>query len=691
MSSENNALPEQSADKQDPFIWLEGIREQSALEWAQQQNGRTVSQFATGDDFERVRQQVLTGLNSPAQIPGIHKCGNQWYNFWQDEKNPRGLLRRTTLDEYRKAEPAWETVLDIDALGKAEQQEWVYHGIQALKPDYRRALLHLSPDGGDASAIREFDLQTLSFVTDGFTLPAAKSRVCWIDCDRVFVSTYFGAGSMTTSGYPRITKIWQRGTPLSAAQTQFSAEHDDMMVVGYHSDSQGYKRNFVVRVIDFYRRETFLLDAQNTHHKVDLPQDAKSGLWREWLLVQPVSPWGIDGQSFPSGSLLAIKFDDFMAGDRHMTMLFMPGETTALSGFSMTRDYLILSVSEDVVNRLEILTPQTGDWLREPFGNAPAMSDISANGVDDDSNDYMMTVSSFLQPTTLYLGNLDRKDPPEILKQDPAHFDASGYAVSQHFAQSDDGTRVPYFLVAKKEVVLDGQNPTLLYGYGGFDVSLEPYYLGVSGTAWLDRGGVFVLANIRGGGEYGPRWHQAALKENRLRAYEDFAAVAKALVASNITSAQHLAAQGGSNGGLLVGNMLTLYPELFGAIVCEVPLLDMQRYTQISAGASWIAEYGDPQKPDEWAFIRAFSPYYNIDATKKYPPVLFTTATSDDRVGPGHARKMAAKMQALGIPEVWFYENTEGGHSAAADKAQSAFKRAMVSQFLLRFTGRSSR
>lgn len=692
MSSENNTFIDLGIGAQDEFIWLEGIRAQPALDWAQQQNNLTVNQFASGADFERIRQQVLSGLNSPAQIPGIYKCGDHWYNFWQDEQNPRGLLRRTTLDEYRKDEPEWETVLDIDALGKAEGLEWVYHGIQIRRSDYQRGLLHLSPDGGDASAIREFDLQTLSFIADGFNLPSAKSRVSWIDNDQLFVATDFGEGSLTTSGYARITKIWQRGTPLDAAKTQFSAEHDDLAVMGFHDDSKGYERNFVGRVIDFYRSEVYLLDAQNVRHKVDLPQDAKFSTWCEWMLIQPSSHWDIAGQSYPSGSLLAIKFDDFMAGNRQMTPLFIPGATTALGGYSMTRDYLILSVSEDVVNCLEILTPQPGDWLREPFGNAPALSDISAGGVDDDSNDYMMTVSGFLQPTTLYLGNLEHKEqPPEILKQDPAHFDATGYVVKQHFAQSDDGTRVPYFVVAKKDLVYDGKNPTLLYGYGGFEVSLEPYYLDVNGPAWLDRGGVFVLANIRGGGEYGPRWHQAALKEQRLRAYEDFAAIAKALIASNITSAPHLAAQGGSNGGLLVGNMLTRYPELFGAIICEVPLLDMQRYTQISAGASWIAEYGDPQKPEEWAFIRAFSPYHNIDPAKKYPPVLFTTATSDDRVGPGHARKMAARMQALGVPDVWFYENTEGGHSAAADKAQSAFKLAMESEFLLHFIGRGSR
>lgn len=687
MTLEKNALPE--SHEQDEFLWLEGIRSQPALDWAHQQNPLTVQAFATGDDFERIRQQVLTGLNSPAQIPGISKRGEYWYNFWQDENNPRGLLRRTTLAEYRKAEPAWETVLDIDALGKSEGQDWVYHGILHLKPDYRRALLLLSPDGGDASTAREFDLQTREFVTDGFNLPVAKSRISWIDHDRLFVATDFGPESMTTSGYPRTVKIWQRGTPLGEAKTLFSAEKSDMMAVGYHADSTGYEHDFVIRVQDFYRREAFLVDAQHGLIPLELPADAKFSLWREWLIIEPSSQWDIAGQTYPSGSLLAIDFKAFMAGSRQMTTLFVPGETTALSGYSSTRDHFIISVTKDVVNRLEVLTPRDGEWLRESIGNAPELSKIQVYGIDEETNDYFMTVSGFLQPTTLYIGSLDkRQQAPEVLKQDPAHFDASQYQVSQHFATSDDGTRVPYFVVSNKAVVYDGKNPTLLYGYGGFEVSLEPYYLGVSGLAWLDRGGVFVLANIRGGGEYGPRWHQAALKEKRLRAYEDFASVAKALIASNITSAKHLAAQGGSNGGLLVGNMLTLYPELFGAIVCEVALLDMQRYTQISAGASWIAEYGDPQKPEEWAFIRRFSPYHNLDASKTYPPVLITTATSDDRVGPDHARKMAAKMQKLGIPNVWFYENTEGGHSAAADKAQAAFKRAMVSEFLLRYIGR---
>ena len=691
------AVPE---NVQDEFIWLEGLRNEKALAWAHEQNAITLSAFTQGEDFELIREKVLQGLNSPDQIPGVWKCGHDWYNFWQDAKNPKGLLRKTTLDEFRKAEPRWETVLDVDALGKAENIEWVFSGFWNLKPGFERAFVVLSPDGGDACEVREFDLKTKEFVAGGFYLPVAKSRISWIDFDHMFVATDFGEGSMTDSGYPRIVKIWQRGTPLSEAVTVYSAGQKDMMAAGYQEVGEHDKRNYVVRVIDFYHREVFLVDDVHALVKIDIPADAKFTTWREWILIEPSSEWQVNGQVWPSGSLLTMNFDAFISGERMLKPLFVPDTGSALSGvtqtrdqlngFSHTRDHIILSLTRDVVNRLEVLTPKNGEWLREPFGHVPALSKISAWGVDDKTNEYFMSVSGFLQPASLSLGNLDNgaDAEAELLKQDPSHFDASRYQVSQHFAQSDDGTRVPYFVVSRKDVVYDGKNPTLLYGYGGFEVSLEPYYLGVSGVSWMDRGGVFVVANIRGGGEYGPEWHKAALKEKRLRAYEDFASVAKALIASNITSPAHLAAQGGSNGGLLVGNMLTLYPELFGAIVCEVPLLDMYRYTQISAGASWIAEYGDPQKPEEWAYIREFSPYHNIDPQKKYPPVLFSTATSDDRVGPDHARKMAAKMQALGIPDVYFYENTEGGHSAAADKTQSAFKRALVSEFLLHFIGR---
>ena len=672
---------ENGASSTDEFLWLEQLQGKAVQAWIKQENQRTTARFAQGEGFQRVEKQVLDILNKESQIPWVAKRGDYYYNFWQDQTNPRGLWRRTTLQEYRKAKPAWETVLDIDALGKAEGKDWVFHGSQSLAPEYRYCLLELSPDGGDATEIREFDLVNKEFVKDGFVLPVAKSQASWIDKDTLFIATDFGAGSMTQSGYARIAKRWRRGTPLSAAQTLYEAQAQDMTVFAYHDQTPGFERNYVGRSLDFYRRETYLLTAQDQQVKIDIPADAEFSTHREWILIKPSSDWEVGGARYPSGSLLAAHFDDYLAGKRELTVLFAPTAQAALSDYSGTRDHLILSIMDNVVNRLEVLTPQGKTWQRKPLGKPGAISTISAGGVDDETNDYFLTISGFLQPTSLYLGNLDGGEA-ELLKQGPQDFDASGYQVSQHFTESKDGTRVPYFQISAKGIKLDGSNPTLLYGYGGFEVSLLPGYMGAKAPAWLERGGVYVVANIRGGGEYGPAWHQAALKQNRHRAYEDFAAVAEDLIARKVTSSQHLGARGGSNGGLLVGNMLTLYPQLFGCIVCEVPLLDMQRYTQLSAGASWIAEYGDPSKAQEWAYIKTFSPYHNIKAGVSYPPVLFYTATSDDRVNPSHARKMAARMQQMGYPQAYFYENTEGGHSAAADKKQAAFHGALVSEFM---------
>lgn len=665
----------------DDLLWLEELQGKQALAWVEQENQRTLARFAQGEAFPQLEKQVLDILNQESQIPWISRYGEFYYNFWQDRHNPRGLWRRTSLQEYRKQQPAWETVLDIDALGKAEGKDWVYHGSQPLAPDYRYCLIHLSPDGGDAGAVREFDLQNKQFVESGFTLPVAKSRVSWIDQQRLFVVTDVGPGSMTHSGYPRIAKIWQRGTPLSEAKTLYEAQPEDMSVFAYHDSTPGFERSYVGRSLDFYRKETFVLNEQGETAKLEVPADAWISSHREWLLIKLSSEWQLGHQRYPSGALLAANFDHFLAGKRELQVLFTPSATRALSDFTRTRDRLILSIMDNVVNRLEVLTPQGKRWQSRALGKPGALNTLSAGGIDDRTNEYFLTISGFLQPTSLYMGDLDGGDEV-LLKQGPADFDATGYQVSQHFARSKDGTRVPYFQIAAKDRVFDGKNPTLLYGYGGFEVSLLPGYLGAKAPTWLERGGVYVVANIRGGGEYGPAWHQAALKQNRHLAYQDFAAVAQDLIARNVTSSPHLGARGGSNGGLLVGNMLTLYPQLFGAIVCEVPLLDMQRYTQLSAGASWIAEYGDPTKPQEWAYIKTFSPYHNLKAAVAYPPVLFYTATSDDRVNPAHARKMAARMQHMGYQQAYFYENTEGGHSASADKKQSAFHSALVSEFL---------
>jgi prolyl oligopeptidase len=488
---------------------------------------------------------------------------------------------------------------------------------------------------------------------------------------------------MTKSSYARIVKEWRRGTPLADATTVYEGKDDDLAIGASRDLTAGFERDFVVRTIDFFTSETFVRGKDGQLAKIDVPFDANVDAHREWLTIHLRSAWTVDGKTYPSGALLAAKFDDFMDGKRDLVMLFAPTDTTSLEGASWTRHHLILNLLDNVASRQEVLTPAPhGDWKREPLAGAPALSTVVASAVDADKDDsYFLTVSSFLEPDTLAYGTLGR-GKAQTLKRGPVFFDASAYQAQQFFATSKDGTRVPYFQLAAKDIKLDGSNPTLLYGYGGFEVSLQPKYSGAIGKEWLARGGVYVLANIRGGGEYGPRWHQAALKANRLRAYEDFAAVADDLVHRGVTSRAHLGAMGGSNGGLLMGNMLTQYPDRFGAIVCAVPLLDMKRYTHLSAGASWIAEYGDPDKADEWAWIKTFSPYQNVAAGKDYPPILFYTATSDDRVGPVQARKMAARMEEMGYKNVWFYENREGGHGAAADNRQSSFMTALSYSFL---------
>jgi prolyl oligopeptidase len=669
----------------DAHLWLEDVGGDKALEWVRARNAESQKQLQGDLAYQTLRSDLLAIMDSDDKIPLVGKIGEHYYNFWKDKENPRGLWRRTTLAEYRKKAPAWEVLLDLDALNKAEGENWVWHGASCLKPKdpkapYERCLVALSRGGADADVTREFDLTSRTWVKDGFFRPEAKGDVSWIDRDTVFVGTDFGPGSMTSSGYPRIAKEWKRGTPLSEARVVFEGKPEDISIGAFHDDTRGFERDFVYRGLTFYTNELYLRGKDGTLTRLDLPDGASKGVQREWLTVELRQPWSVGGEDHPAGALLAIRFDDFMAGKRDFEVLFAPTETTSLTGASWTRHHLLLNVLDDVKNRITVLTPGKDGWKREPLAGAPAFGSIALSAVDaEDSDAYFMTSTDFVTPTTLFLGEVGKK--PEALKQMPKFFDAQGLKIAQHFAKSKDGTRVPYFVVAREGQKADGRNPTLLYGYGGFEVSMTPSYSGSVGRAWLSQGGTYVLANIRGGGEYGPRWHQAALRENRLRAYEDFAAVAQDLFARKITQPRHLGIQGGSNGGLLVGNMFTLYPELFGAVVCQVPLLDMQRYHKLLAGASWMAEYGDPDKADEWAFIKTFSPYHNVKAEVDYPPVLFMTSTRDDRVHPGHARKMMARMQEQ-EHEVWYYENIEGGHGGAADNAQAATMQAMAYTFL---------
>jgi prolyl oligopeptidase len=680
------AMPEPAAadDDADPFLWLEDVTGERALDWVRGRNTESVAALAGTERFRGLEERIRGVLDSKERIPFVSRIGDRYYNFWRDAAHPKGLWRRTTLEEYRRAEPAWETVLDLDALAAQERENWVWHGAAVLEPEDRLCLVSLSRGGADADVVREFDLDTKAFVAGGFALPEAKSRCGWRDRDRLFVATDFGPGSLTASGYPRTVREWARGTPLADAAIVYEGRAEDMSVSGFHDPTPGFERDFVRRQITFWTNELFLR-RDGRLVKIGKPDDAEASVHREWLFLELRSPWTAGDSTHPAGSLLAVDFERFLAGDREMHVLFSPGPRTSLAARTATRNHLLLTTLDNVRSRVEVLTFRDGRWHREPLPGVPEFGTASATPVDDlDSDDYFLVTASSLTPSTLSLGSAAvAARPPEQLKQSPAFFSAAGLRVSQHEAVSRDGTRIPYFQIGPERLPLDGSTPTLLYGYGGFEIPLVPGYEPVAGAAWLERGHVYVIANIRGGGEFGPQWHQAALKAKRPRAYEDFIAVAEDLVARKVTAPRHLGVKGGSNGGLLVGNMLTMRPDLFGAVVCQVPLLDMRRYHTLLAGASWMGEYGNPDEPAEWEFIRGFSPYHNLDRGKEYPPILITTSTRDDRVHPGHARKMTARLLDLGKP-VLYYENIEGGHGGAADNRQRAFMDALGYTFLER-------
>jgi prolyl oligopeptidase len=662
---------------EDPYQWLEDVTAPAALDWVRDRNAGTLEELSGTARFRDLRAGAREVLDADDRIPFVRRRGPYLYNFWQDAAQPRGLWRRTTLEEYRRDRPEWEVLLDVDALAAQEGESWVWQGATALRQGgYRLALVQLSRGGADASVVREFDVAGHCFAADGFVLPEAKTDVGWIDADRIYVGTDFGPGSLTSSGYPRVVKEWRRGTPLDEATVVYEGMPDDVGVEAFHDPTEGFERDFVVRLIDFYRSEWHLRTTGGDLVRIAVPEDSIVDAHREWLLVRTRSEWAVGGSSYPAGALLAARFDAFLAGERDLTVLFEPDAHTSLSYYAWTRHHLILDMLRDVRSELAVLTPDGGRWRRDVPAGVPQFANTEIAETDPhDSDEYMLVSSGFTQPATLRYAHVG--GALETLKQAPAFFDATGTEVRQFFATSADGTQVPYFVVGRQAAA----GPTLLTGYGGFEVSLTPSYNGIIGRGWLARGGTYVVANLRGGGEYGPAWHLSAIKEHRHRVYEDFAAVATDLDRRGITTPARLGIEGGSNGGLLMGVMLTHYPELFGAIVAQVPLLDMRRYNELLAGASWIAEYGDPRDPAEWDYLRQFSPYQNATSDRVYPPVLFITSTRDDRVHPGHARKMVALLRDEGH-EVSYYENIEGGHGAAADNEQLALKWALMLEFL---------
>nr|WP_236950259.1 prolyl oligopeptidase family serine peptidase [Mycobacterium sp. MS1601] len=660
---------------EDPYLWLEDITGDDALDWVRAHNEPTIAELSD-DRFDEMRREALEVLDTDSRIPYVRRRGEYLYNFWRDATNPRGLWRRTTLERYRTDDPSWDVLIDVDALAKADDANWVWAGADVIEPTYDRALVSLSRGGSDAAIVREFDMESREFVTGGFEVPEAKTQISWEDPDTVLIGTDFGPGTLTESGYPRVIKRWKRGEPLSDASTVFEGSATDVIVAAAVDLTPGYERTFISRAIDFFNDEVSeLRDGELL--RIDAPTDASVGVHRDWLHIELRSDWTVGDITYPAGALLVANYDEFLSGTATLDVVFAPDAHTSLHQHVWTKDALVLVTLSDVTSHVAVLEP--GTWVSTPMPGIPANTNTSVVAADDTVDEIFLDSSGFDTPSRLLFG--PARGPLEEVKSAPAFFDAENISVAQYFATSLDGTQVPYFVVSSGP----GPRPTLLGGYGGFEVSNTPSYGGVLGRLWLARGGTYVLANIRGGGEYGPTWHTQAMRENRHKVDEDFAAVARDLVARGITTVPQLGAQGGSNGGLLMGIMLTKYPELFGALVCQVPLLDMKRFHLLLAGASWVAEYGDPDNAQDWEFISKYSPYQNI-SDAQYPELLMTTSTRDDRVHPGHARKMTAALEAAGH-RVRYYENIEGGHAGAADNAQTAFKSALSYSFLWKVLG----
>jgi prolyl oligopeptidase len=670
----------------DPYIWLEEKDSPRAMAWVEAHNARSVASFEADPRYKAFYDEALSIATAEDRIPMPAFRHGGIFNFWQDGDHLRGLWRRTTLADYRGEKPRWQTVLDIDALGKAEGRSWVWKGASCLLPEERLCMVSLSDGGEDAVEAREFDLAKNAFVKDGFFLPRSQLSFDWEDADHLLVSTDWTGHDLTESGYPYIVKRVTRGAPLSAADEVFSGYKSDVGVFpSVLRDGNGNSLSLLVRAKDFFHSETFVLNG-DTADRLKIPEKASvAALVAGRAIVSLDEDWTVGGTTYKAGSVVALNLAALKKepGDLSPTLVWAPGPRDALDGISTTKDRLLLSTLHNVSGRILSFAPQAdGSWAATPI----ALPDNLALGVaatDDKSNAMFLTAQGFLTPSTLYLADAAAPAVPEALKRLPAKFDASHDTVEQFEATSSDGTKIPYFVVHRKDLKLDGSTPTIMTAYGGFQVSNTPYYSGAIGKLWLERGGAYVLANIRGGGEFGPAWHEAGLGAKRQIVYDDFFAVAKDLAARKITSPRRLGIYGGSNGGLLMGVAMVQHPELFNAINIQVPLLDMIRIAKIARGASWQGEYGDVNAdPAVRAFWEKTSPYQNLKRGAKYPePYIFTTS-KDDRTGPQHARKFAARMEEYGLPFL-YYENTEGGHGSGADAKQSAV---MTAQMMVYFS-----
>ncbi len=669
----------------DPFLWLEELEGPRALKWVKAENAKTLGVLQKDPRFAGFYAEALEIGEAKDRIPFPTIINGRVYNFWQDEKHVRGIWRATTIADYANAEPAWTTVLDLDALATAEGKNWIWQGADCDSPSRQRCLISLSEGGEDAATIREFDLAAGRFVQGGFTLPRGKQGAAWASEDTLLVAREWTPGDLTASGYPFIVKSLTRGTPLSNAAEIYRGTAADVWGFPFaFSDGEGHRALGVNRGVSFFESENRLITPTGLK-QLDLPRKVGLlGLFQNRLLIRVAEPWTANGTTFVAGSLLSLDLAAATTDPGHLkpTAIFLPGPHETFDGSVATRDRLVLTTYEDVRGRAFIYAPEAnGRWSRRRL-TLPDNSSLSVVAADDRSSDAFLGVTGFLVPTTLVHLDADA-GTTAVIKALAPRFDASSHIVEQREATSKDGTKIPYFVVRPRNLRYDGTTPTLMTAYGGFEVSNTPSYVGTTGKLWLERGGVFVLANIRGGGEFGPAWHEAGLKTNRQRIYDDFTAVAQDLIARKITSPRRLGIEGGSNGGLLMGVEFTQHPELWNAVAIQVPLLDMLRFERIQAGASWVGEYGSVSVPEERAFLASISPYHNIKLGRKYPQPLIWTTTKDDRVGPQHARKFAAKLGAMGIP-YFFYEVIEGGHGSGANIKERAFTDALQFTYFTR-------
>ncbi len=653
--------------QEDPYIWLENVDAEKSLKWVEKWNEKTLDVLCSQPDYNTIYEKNLEIYNSTDRIAAPSIYGDFIYNFWQDKEHERGIWRRTSLKNYLNENTEWEIVLDIDKLSNKDNEKYVFKGASGLYPDYDKFLVSLSKGGGDAVIIKEFNAKTKAFVKNGFLLPEAKGSANWIDKNTLMVSTDFGDG-ITSSGYPKQVKIWKRGTELKNAKLIFEGKEEDMGIWGYTIPTKNKTYQVIMQKTSFYSGNYFMVE-DGEMVKLDLPEDIElSTIFNQLVISQLKSDWTIENKTFKQGSVVSINYDDLIGGKKDFKLVVAPNERSSITEISNTKNVLLINMLNNVKSELYKFT-WNNKWESEKI-DAPQFGNISLGASDESSDNYFFYFTNFLEPSTIYNGDAKTGKFKKV-KSLPSFFPTENYKVQQLEATSKDGTKIPYFVVSSKSTKLDGKNPTLISAYGGFEISRLPNYSAVIGTSWLEKGGVYVLANLRGGGEFGPKWHQAGLKENRQRIYDDYYAVAEELINKKITSPKKLGIMGGSNGGLLVGVAFTQRPDLYNAVVCAVPLLDMKRYNKLLAGASWMAEYGNPDILEEWEYIKRYSPYQNVKTEMNYPEIFFTTSTRDDRVHPGHARKMVAKMNEMGY-KIYYFENTEGGHAGASTNEQRA-------------------